>query len=55
MGHIPAADWLGDNPQPGTVQLSLRVYDGEDAAARPLPTVDGADELQVKPVEVVID
>jgi hypothetical protein len=55
MGHISAKDWLGDDPQGGSVQLSLRVYDGEDASATPLPTVDGAAELQVKPVEVVID
>ncbi len=55
MGHIPAAEWLGDDPQGGTVQLSLRVYDGEDVAAAPLPTVSGADELRVGPVEVVID
>ena len=37
MGHIPASDWLGDNPQPGTVQLSLRVYDGEDACRQAPP------------------
>lgn len=55
MGHIPANDWLGDDPQPQTVQFSVRVYDGEDASAKPLSTAGGADELQVKPVEVVID
>jgi hypothetical protein len=55
MGHIPAEDWLGEDPQQGSVQLTLRVYDGEDAAATPLPTAGGERELQVGPVEVVID
>ena len=59
MSHVPAPDWLGDGwgdgPQPGTVQFTLRVYDGEDTAATPLPTAAGEPELQVTPVEVVID
>jgi hypothetical protein len=55
MGHIAAKDWLGEYPQQGMVQLTLRVYDGEDAAATPLPTAGGERELQVGPVEVVID
>jgi uncharacterized membrane protein len=55
MGHVPAQAWLGDMPQPGTVQFTLRVYDGEDASATPLPTGAGESTLLVTPVEVVID
>jgi hypothetical protein len=54
MGHIPAGEWLGENPQGGTVQIALRVYDGADPTATPLLTAGGA-ELSVGPVEVVID
>jgi hypothetical protein len=55
MGHVPAREWLGDEPQPGLVQFTLRVYEGADAAATPLPTVGSEPELLVTPVEVVID
>jgi hypothetical protein len=92
MGHIPAAQWLGEaaaewlaaaenaseneadgsaeqeSSAAGTVQFTLKVYDGEDPAAAPLlpqvgegggasasatVTEDGA--LRINPVEVVID
>jgi hypothetical protein len=102
MGHIPAAQWLGDaaaewlaaaenaddegvalessaiagadgsveeeSSATGTVQFTLKVYDGDDPAAAPLlpqvgagigasagvtVTEDGA--LRINPVEVVID
>jgi hypothetical protein len=55
MGHIPAREWLGENPQPGSVQFTLRVYDGADPQASPLAAPDGAPELLVAPVEVEID
>jgi hypothetical protein len=55
MGHIPAPDWLGENPQGGPVQFTLRVYDGADPSAAPLPTIEGANELTVRGVDVVID
>jgi hypothetical protein len=55
MGHIPARDWLGENPQGGTVQFTLRVYDAADPQVAPLPTAGGEAALTVAPVEVVID
>jgi hypothetical protein len=61
MGHAPAADWLGsapvagDEPYTTTVQVTLRVYDGRDPTAAPLLTGDGADQVTLPQVEVVID
>lgn len=55
MGHIPAADWLGASPQPGAVGFRLRVYAAADPAARPLTAADGRSEIEVSPVEVIID
>ena len=54
MGRIPAADWLGEDPAGGQVQVTLRIYDAADPAD-PLRTADGADHLLLSPVEVVID
>lgn len=53
-GVIPAADWLGPEPQPGVYGLTLRVY-AADAPAAPLRWADGAAELRLDGVEVVID
>ena len=47
--------WLGDDPQPGNVRFTLRVYDAHDPAATPLPAPGGSDQLEVAPVEVIID
>jgi hypothetical protein len=55
MGHIPAQAWLGNDPQPGSVRFTLRVYDAQELGARPLPLPDGRDHLEVAPVEVIID
>ena len=32
-GHVPAAQWLGAEPQPGNYEAVLRVYDAGDPAA----------------------
>ncbi len=55
MGHLTAAEWLGDEPQPGQVALTLRVYDGQDPSAAPLPVGQNEVELRIEPVEIVID
>jgi hypothetical protein len=45
----------GDEPYTTTVQVTLRVYDGRDPTAAPLLTGDGADQVTLPQVEVVID
>jgi hypothetical protein len=55
LGHVPARDWLGENPQNGAVQFRLRVYDARDPHAAALVTPGGEADLLVAPVEVVID
>lgn len=55
MGHIAATDWLGAEPVSGTVEITLRVYDGRDPFATSLTLPSGADHLTLRPVEVVID
>lgn len=54
MGHVPADIWLGDapvagdEPYTGAVQVTLRVYNGRDPAATPLPTAAGEDRLRCR-------
>jgi len=55
MGHIPAQAWLGESPQLGVVRFTVRVYDARDPASTPLVTTGGRDQLEVAPVQVIID
>jgi 4-amino-4-deoxy-L-arabinose transferase-like glycosyltransferase len=54
MGRIPATDWLGPEPQAGPYTVTLRVFDGADAAAQPLPVL-GADSLRLEDVTAVLE
>jgi hypothetical protein len=54
--HIRAGDWLDtDEPQPGRYRFTISVYDANDPAATPLPASDGADVVEFRQVEVIID
>jgi hypothetical protein len=55
-GYIAARDWLGTaEPTPGNYRFSIRVFDANDPAAAPLPTVDGKTIVEFGPLEVSID
>ena len=53
MGRIPAADWLGPDPQPGQYAVSLRLYE-VGSPDRPL-AVEGAADFRIDGLEVKIE
>jgi hypothetical protein len=55
MGVIPAQAWLGTEPAPGAYRVELRVYDNAGSAPTALLTPDGADNVTLTPIKVVIE
>ena len=55
MGNVPAADWLGRDPQPGVYTFTVQVYDANQPTVTPLTLDDGSSTLSLGPIEVVID
>ena len=55
MGVFAAKDWLGDDPQPGTYTVRLRVYDDREGERVLLTTGNGRDEVELNPVDVVLE
>jgi hypothetical protein len=47
MGHIPATDWLGPEPTPGTYLLHLTVYKLQNEQPVILTTPDGAATIEL--------
>lgn len=54
MGRIPAAEWLGPEPQLGRYTVRLGVYAARDPAARRL-NVEGGDTLELQNVSPVLE
>ena len=55
MSHIPAADWLGVELQPGVYLVDLQVYAGGNTPPVPLLTAAGAQSVRLEPIAVTID
>jgi hypothetical protein len=55
MGIFAAKDWLGDDPQPGTYTVRLRVYDDRDGERMLLTTGDGREDVKLSPVDLVLE
>lgn len=54
MGRIPAAAWLGPDPQLGTYTVHLGVYDAREPALRRLD-VESGDSLELRDVSPVLE
>lgn len=54
MGRIPAAQWLGASPQPGSYSVQLGVRNAA-AGGSLVPAAGGQDLVTVGPLEVVIE
>ncbi|MCB0046302.1 MAG: glycosyltransferase family 39 protein [Caldilineaceae bacterium] len=55
MGVIPAIQWLGPTPTPGTYSVTLRLYADQDGQRTLLTTRTGGESVTVAEIEVVIE